>query len=62
MYKVITTIGIVNIHHHLYLPQFFFFPVLGTFRIYSLNKVQMYNTVLLIQTPCCAYIPITYLN
>ena len=42
---MITTISLINIHHHAQLH--FFFPVMRTFKIYSLSSFQIYNTVLL---------------
>ena len=42
---MITTINLVIIHRYRYTKNFFY--VMRTFSTYSLQKVQIYNTVLL---------------
>ena len=42
---MITKISLVNIYHHIVIHTFFL--VMRTFKICSLSKLQIYNTVLL---------------
>ena len=42
---MITTVNLVNIHHHTYVN--FFFLVMRGLKIYSLSNFQIYNIVLL---------------
>ena len=53
--KKITTVRLLNIHHH---TVTIFVSVMRTFKIYSLNNFKIYNTVLLaIYSHAVRYIP-----
>ena len=44
---MITTVRLVNLHHHTLLNFFLFLLVLKTFKIYPLSNFQIFDTVLL---------------
>lgn len=48
---MVTTINLVDIHHHAYLENSFFFPCDENLKVYSLSNVQIYNTILLTIVP-----------